>query len=551
MSKENSFFVFWDANKHGKKAFYDAFKGLSNNEIHLSDAVYLICEYIYENENLKDESGLNAKERSEDLRKYFDGSSVKFQPLIIPSNVMKEGEADDISAIEKAIKDFVFPKLIKLNPSELHITLTSGTQSIKFAWISLFTKSLFTRSFGENVHIWQKASDRGNLGTETKSHELYEIKIDKNPFIDAIENKTHESKELPPVDLDFDGNIKRNAAVDVPMLILGERGIGKSTLIETTIVPEKLSKGFISKAEVQTIVCGQLDSQLAADELFGHEKGAFTGADFQKDGKIKLADKGILFLDEIQDLPRNIQRQLLRALQNKKFNRIGQKGSEETSDFRLVCASNNSLAKLQKKLDPDFFDRIATFKSYIKPLREQGESVLEDLWKNRWETSYSKGFVIPENPDSFSLVKQTLISSKMRGNIRDIEQLIAYIARDVYQGTTKITENIKSERYEKVLKDWLNDYEERYRTLKSVETDISEKSSDESNKEKAEETEKEKNDFNSAAKTFLQENSWKDINSLFKKWLADTTIEYFGSRKEAAKKLNCEEKTLYNAKENT
>ena len=117
------------------------------------------------------------------------------------------------------------------------------------------------------------------------------------------------------------------------MLILGERGIGKSCIIESTIVPIKQTKGYIDKTQVTTIVCGQLSSTLAEAELFGYEKGAFTGADSQKKGKIELADKGILFLDEIQDLPQPVQRQLLRALQEKKVRRIGSNDKEIKSDF--------------------------------------------------------------------------------------------------------------------------------------------------------------------------------------------------------------------------
>lgn len=324
------------------------------------------------------------------------------------------------------------------------------------------------------------------------------------------------------------------------MLILGERGIGKSTLIETTILPTKKAKGYIKKTEVQTIVCRQLDSELAADELFGHETGAFTGAVAPRQGKIQLADQGILFLDEIQDLPRPIQRKLLRALQFKKFNPIGQI-KEIESDFKLVCASNNTLSELQQKLDPDFFDRIATFKSYIKPLREQDKATLQELWTNRWNHALSKGFSLPSTPDNFELVAETLINSKMLGNIRDIEQLIAYIVRDVYQGTSVITENVKMERYKLVLQDWTADYNERYSSLEKSYTHNISQGTVHAEEPRCNDT---------MLKKFLEENSWQDINNLFKKWLAETAIKTYGSRKDAAKVLHCEEKTLYNAKQN-
>ena len=544
MAEKQTILALWDPNHLGSIVLENTLKGLAAHKVSPTVIVYLICQYIYENTTIKDNptekypQGRNPQERIAFLTEYYKDSSIKFIPLIIPASIFPEGSADNLKAIEATITDFVFPEIIKLNPNELHLTLTSGTQSMRFAWISLYTKSLLTRSFGDNVHIWQKFSDRGKKEKPTETHKLYEIEIEKNPFIDAIEKQSYTSNEISPVNLDFDGKIRRNAAIDVPMLILGERGVGKSTLIETTIVPTKKAKGYIEKTEVQTIVCGQLDSELADDELFGHTKGAFTGAMSPKKGKIQLADKGILFLDEIQDLPRPIQRKLLRALQFKKFNPIGQI-EEIHSDFKLVCASNNTLTELQQKLDPDFFDRIATFKSYIKPLREQDKATLQELWTNRWYHALSKGFALPSTPDNFELVAEALMKSKMLGNIRDIEQLIAYIARDVYQGTPAIAENIKMERYKQVLQDWTSDYTERYNSLnahcpQNLPPSIAHTEAPLCNEDLSQE--------------FMSENSWKDINNLFKKWLAETAIKTYGSRKDAAKALHCEEKTLYNAR---
>ena len=544
MEKKQIILTFWDPNQLGKIALENTLKGLEAHNIKPTTIVYLICQYIYENTSIIDKptekcpKGRNPQERIAMLTEYYKDSSINFIPLIIPSSKFPEGSADSLKAIEAAITDFVFPEIIKLNPNELHLTLTSGTQSMRFAWISLYTKSLLTRSFGENVHIWQRVSDRGKKENPIDTYKLYEMEIEKNPYIDAIEKRTYTSNEISPVNLDFDGKIRRNAAIDVPMLILGERGIGKSTLIETTIVPTKKAKGYIEKTEVQTIICGQLDSELAADELFGHEKGAFTGAVAPKQGKIQLAHKGILFLDEIQDLPRPIQRKLLRALQFKRFNPIGQI-KEIESDFKLVCASNNTLTELQQKLDPDFFDRIATFKSYIKPLREQDRATLQELWTNRWNHALSKGFALPSTPDNFDLVAKALMKSKMLGNIRDIEQLIAYIARDVYQGTPLIAENIKLERYKQVLRDWTLDYTERYSSFKE---------SCPQNIPSSVVNTEELSCAPNLPQEFMAENSWKDINNLFKKWLAETAIKTYGSRKEAAKALHCEEKTLYNAR---
>lgn len=537
MEKTESVLLFWDANKNGSNMLKNAVESLTNSKIKLSRVLYLVCDYIYKNDGLRDECDKkNAKERIEELKKFSEERSISFAECIIPSAQLPKGKADNIKAVENMLTHYIFPKVAELNPTEVHITLTTGTQSMRFAWISLYTKSLLTRSFGNNVNVWQHRSDRG--GDSTNYHELYKVDVDKNPSIDSIEKEVFESADTPPVNLDSEGKIARNATVDVPMLILGERGTGKSTLIKTTIVPVKLQNGYISKPEIQTVVCGQLDSTLAEDELFGHKRGAFTGAVKNVEGKIELADGGILFLDEIQDLPKSIQRKLLRVLQEKKFKRIGQNDVEKVSNFRLICASNNTLAELQKKLDPDFFDRIATFISFTKPLREHNETLQEEIWNNRWIDAQAHGFQIPRTPDNFSLVKETLAKSNMKGNIRDVEQLIAYIARDVYQGTPFISESVKSERYQKTLEEWLHDYNERYESANHA-----------TNKNMTVSPKKEAEFQDLAIKEYLQKNSWKDINSSFKKWLADTAIKNFGSRKDAAKALHCEEKTLYNARE--
>ena len=528
MDNNESILVFWDANKYGGKRLKESERFLQKNKVQLTTICYLVCEYILSDDSILDVEGYSPKARLEGLKSYYSEGSICFKPIIIPEKIIPSGCADNIQVVEEAITQFVSLELVKLNPQEIHIPLNSGTHTMRYAWISLYSKSALSRSLGDNVYLWQEVDDAGKKGR--KKQDLYKLQISRNPFIDAIEKKNHTSKDISPINLDVDGKIRKSASIDVPMLLLGERGTGKSTVIESAIVPEKLELGFITDPNVQTIVCGQLSSELADDLLFGHMKGAYTGAAEEQPGAIEAAKNGILFLDEIQDLPQGTQRKLLRVLQEGKFSRLGQKTGYLTSNFRLICASNKSLKELQTRLDPDFFDRIATFKTFIKPLRKLDDKTLERLWENRWQAAVGKGFILPEEPDDFSVVRQHLVDSQMRGNIRDMEQLIAYIARDVYQGTLVISENVKNERYISALEEWLSDYRERYDALDSKE--------DENNKPVD----------TRATETIFNNHSWKDINNLFKKWLADTAIDYFGSRKEAAKGLQCEEKTLYNAK---
>mgnify|MGYP003548813314 FL=1 len=137
---------------------------------------------------------------------------------------------------------------------------------------------------------------------------------------------------------------------NAPILLLGERGIGKSTIVETYIAKAKGNK------TVTSLVCGSLNSNLLESKLFGHKKGAFTGATKDEDGLLKIANNGILFLDEIQDMPKHVQRMLLQTLQNHRYRVLGDTKEKETN-IELVCASNLPESELRHKLDPDFYDR--------------------------------------------------------------------------------------------------------------------------------------------------------------------------------------------------
>ena len=516
--------VLWDAPVMGEGIFFKVFNCL-REEIKISEILFLYCEQNLNNDGLRqleeknDGKSYNTKERLADIAHYFKDSSIYFHPLIIPDKAIPIGKADDIPTIQKAIEKYVFPALIKINPDSLHITLASGTREMIFSWISLYSTSKLTRAFGNNVTLWHFSDDMTK--SEHKYEKLYKLNVPTNPYINAIELDAYKNQEIEPIELEVDSTIKRNCLFNTPILLLGERGIGKSTLVETTIFTEKLKQGLINNKRIQTVVCGQLDNELADDTLFGHVKGAYTGAEKDSIGAVQQANGGILFLDEIQDLPRQSQRKLLRVLQEHKFHRQGELEKETESNFQLVCASNLPLSEVQNKLDPDFFDRIAVFVTTLTPLRKLPESKLEELWENRW-LHCSKKYKLPDIPDSFNLVKDTLIASEMYGNIRDVEQLIAYIARDVYQGIPSKSENAKREAYDSVLKKWKKDYEEKYASKINISSDFS--------------------------RILLEKEKWDGMNKLFKKWLAEQSEEIFGSQINAAKAMDCETKTLRNAK---
>ncbi|MCK6622588.1 MAG: sigma-54-dependent Fis family transcriptional regulator [Calditrichaceae bacterium] len=156
-----------------------------------------------------------------------------------------------------------------------------------------------------------------------------------------------------------------------PVLITGESGVGKEVIARHIFKQSsRLNGNFIA------INCGALPANLLESELFGYEKGAFTGAAKTTRGKIELADEGTLFLDEIGDMPPELQVKLLRVLESKQFFRLG--GEKEISvNFRLISATNQPLAELIKedKFREDLFYRINVIPIHIPALRERPDDI--------------------------------------------------------------------------------------------------------------------------------------------------------------------------------
>lgn len=161
--------------------------------------------------------------------------------------------------------------------------------------------------------------------------------------------------------------VKRAARSTVPVLILGESGTGKELVARAVHdLSPRQSHPFLA------VHAGALAAGVLESELFGHEKGAFTGADSQRKGRFETADGGTLFLDELGEIPQTTQVKLLRVLQDKTFERVG--GSEQLrTDVRLVCATNRNLREMVKEGDfrEDLFYRVNVVTVTLPPLRER------------------------------------------------------------------------------------------------------------------------------------------------------------------------------------
>jgi DNA-binding NtrC family response regulator len=204
---------------------------------------------------------------------------------------------------------------------------------------------------------------------------------------------------------------------DVGILITGASGSGKE--VAARLVHELSTR---SKGPWVPVNCGALPETLIESELFGHEKGSFTGATGRKHGVFELADGGTLFLDEIGELPINMQAKLLRALQEKSFRRVG--GSEEIKvDVRVIAATNKDLrrAVAEKSFREDLFYRLNTFQIHLPSLRERREDIR--FYAKNLLSSVTKGF--PKAPREFlSDCFAVLESYDWPGNLRELKSVI-------------------------------------------------------------------------------------------------------------------------------
>jgi DNA-binding NtrC family response regulator len=211
--------------------------------------------------------------------------------------------------------------------------------------------------------------------------------------------------------------IQRLAGTDSTALLLGESGTGKELFARAIhhLSPRR-EQAFVA------LNCAAIPEGLVENELFGHEKGAFTGAGARKVGRMDLAHRGTLFLDEIGELPLAIQAKLLRVLEERRFERVGGTQSIDV-DVRIVVATNRDLRRLieEKLFREDLYFRIAAVPMTIPALRERGEDVL--LLAEHFLEKFSREFAKPGLELSED-AKEQLLSYRWPGNVRELQNTL-------------------------------------------------------------------------------------------------------------------------------
>jgi DNA-binding NtrC family response regulator len=222
--------------------------------------------------------------------------------------------------------------------------------------------------------------------------------------------------------------VEKVAPSDSSVIITGESGTGKE-LVARAIHSNSPRKYF----PLISVHCGALSESLLESELFGHEKGAFTGAAFNRKGRFEMADGGTIFLDEIGTISPKMQVELLRVLESKSFVRVG--GNKEiTSDFRVICATNRDLKEMVKSgtFREDLYYRLNVVNIRIPPLRERPGDIpmLVNHFIKKYCTSMSRD-MISIDPSAM----KHLESFEYPGNVRELENMIE---RAIVVGSGKV-----------------------------------------------------------------------------------------------------------------
>lgn len=285
-----------------------------------------------------------------------------------------------------------------------YASVPTAVQALKFGAYDYVTKPVDP---DELNHLVKNALEKKSLKDENV---LLKDKIEQMIIPDNLIGESEDMKKIFEL-------INTVAPADTTVLIRGESGTGKE-LVAKAIHLNSGRKYF----PIITVNCGALAESLLESELFGHEKGSFTGANYRRKGKFEMANGGTIFLDEIGAVSPKMQVELLTVIETKKFSRVG--GNEViTSDFRVIAATNESLEELVKegRFREDLYYRLNVFTLFIPPLRERKSDipVLTEYFLKKFCNMMNKSLktVSPE-------AVEFLMKYQWNGNVRELENAV-------------------------------------------------------------------------------------------------------------------------------
>lgn len=283
-------------------------------------------------------------------------------------------------------------------------TVDTAVQALKDGAFDYVTKPFDPDDLS---HLIRNAAKQIALAEEN------EILKEQVVTLESIDDLIGKSEAMQRVLHEIESVAQSNASV----IITGESGTGKE-LVARAIHANSPRKFF----PMISVHCGALTESLLESELFGHEKGAFTGAVYNRKGRFEMADSGTIFLDEIATISSKMQVELLRVLESKKFTRVG--GNKEiSSDFRVICATNRDLKTMVEKglFREDLFYRLNVVNINVPPLRDRIEDIplLVDHFIKKYCRSMNRQLLTIEQ----SALKR-LEEFPFPGNIRELENMI-------------------------------------------------------------------------------------------------------------------------------
>jgi two-component system response regulator HydG len=311
----------------------------------------------------------------------------------------------------------VLQKIKELNPNTIVIIITgysdikTAVDVIKMGAFDYITKPLIP---DEVLNVIEKAFSKSGTGAELPTHTVHEVKT-KRTYIVSADQEFLVGQEGETAQLYKQIDIV--ASTNYSIILYGESGTGKELIAKTIHeYSNRKNMPFIA------MDCGTLSKELAGSELFGHVKGAFTGAINDKEGHFELANGGTLFLDEVTNLSYEIQAALLRVIQERKFKRVG--GVKEMDvDVRIIVASNENLqdAYRKGKFREDLYHRFNEFAINLPPLRNRKVDIplFADFFLDKTNKELGKNIEGYEDD-----VMEMFLNYSWPGNLREFRNVV-------------------------------------------------------------------------------------------------------------------------------
>lgn len=358
------------------------------------DGLRLILQFSFEKAGFQ---VLLAKDGREALSIMSDRVEVAVLDLMMP-------QMGGIECLEQIRRDFPDTQVILMTGSREGGRTKRAVEAMKKGAFDYVNKPVEQE---ELIALVRQAAHTSKLGREVQQlRSSFGSPAVENPFLGTSPSAKKLSSQVEKV-----------AQLDSTVLVTGESGVGKGLLARWIHASSPRHA-----APFVTINCTALPRDLVEAELFGHEKGAFTGAQGQRLGKLEIADGGTIFLDEIGDMPLDLQPKLLSFLQDRVISRIGGR-AEIPVDVRVVAATNQELKKMvaENRFREDLFFRLNVLPLHISPLRERKEDI------SLLAVHFLQKIAIRRGVEAFVLsdeAREIMAEYRWPGNVRELENIM-------------------------------------------------------------------------------------------------------------------------------